>query len=279
MRTLSALFFVYLLSTTSGAAQEARLNLLWETNPELSVPESVLVAENERIFVSNIAGMPTDKDGNGFISLLDPDGNILEMQWATGLNAPKGMAISGDALYVTDIDRIVKFSLGDGRFLKEIPVEGAEFLNDLATLPDGSLACTDMTTSRIHFFVNDSLVHTLTSPVIERPNGLWAWEDLLLIGTRDKVLRMQWELRELEGFFEGTGSVDGLIGLGPDAVIISDWAGKVTLLREAQPPQVLLDGTEKKVNAADLGWHAGRNMLLVPTFFDNRVKAYELLMK
>ena len=41
----------------------------------LSTPESVLYdADDDRYLVSNINGKPTDKDNNGFISALSPDG-------------------------------------------------------------------------------------------------------------------------------------------------------------------------------------------------------------
>ena len=50
-------------------------------------------------------------DGNGFISRLRPDGTVLTLKWIDGnkegvtLNAPKGMALHGDRLYVTESRR------------------------------------------------------------------------------------------------------------------------------------------------------------------------------
>src|SRR5262249_52756837 len=73
-------------------------------------PESVLYdPEQDLYLVSNINGKPIDADSNGFISKVSPEGKVVELMWIDGskktssLNAPKGLAISGNLLYVADI--------------------------------------------------------------------------------------------------------------------------------------------------------------------------------
>ena len=70
-------------------------------------PESVLHDPAQDIyFVSNINGSPTAKDNNGFISRVRPDGAVENLKFIEGghggvtLNAPKGLAIRGDTLWV-----------------------------------------------------------------------------------------------------------------------------------------------------------------------------------
>ena len=60
-------------------------------------PESALL-DNERnvLYVSNISGEPNAKDGVGFISKVSLDGKMQEAEWVKGLNAPKGLVMSGD---------------------------------------------------------------------------------------------------------------------------------------------------------------------------------------
>ena len=68
------------------------LNLKWETDPTLTTCESVLYdQERDVLYVSNINGQPDGKDGNGFISKLNLDGKVTELEWVKGLNAPKGL--------------------------------------------------------------------------------------------------------------------------------------------------------------------------------------------
>ncbi|MGC2597753.1 MAG: hypothetical protein WA395_06455 [Nitrososphaeraceae archaeon] len=75
--------------------EQIKINKLWETAAVFKNPESVIYSPKQDIlFVSNIDGKPNEKDQKGFISKVSPsNGNIIELSWITGLNAPKGMAI------------------------------------------------------------------------------------------------------------------------------------------------------------------------------------------
>ncbi|MCZ8217420.1 MAG: hypothetical protein O9262_14340 [Cyclobacteriaceae bacterium] len=83
------------------------LTLKWETDTVLTTCESVIYdSTNQVLYVANINGQPTDKDGNGFIAKLGLDGKIVQAQWVTGMDAPKGMGIYNGKLFVSDIKRI-----------------------------------------------------------------------------------------------------------------------------------------------------------------------------
>ncbi|MBE0640489.1 MAG: ATP-binding protein [Bacteroidales bacterium] len=278
MRT-SFLLISFISGMLLGAslyAQEASTEMVWETDKVLSVPESVLPTERGFILVSNIDGKPTEKDGKGFISMLGEEGEVIDRQWCSGLDAPKGMTIAEDMLYVTNIDQIVKINLDDGRIITRIQIEGARFLNDLCTLHDGRIACTDMQTGQVHILQGDRILNTFSDTLLKRPNGLAAYEGEILVGCSGYILRMNPDNGALMPFMDNTGPVDGLVVAASGIVVVSDWSGKVQLLREGMEPVVLLDHTDEEINAADLGWDERHQRLLVPTFFDNRVRAYLL---
>jgi hypothetical protein len=87
-------FSLLLLIAFSTGSFAQSLTKLWTTGDGIKTPESVLFdAVSNKIFVSNINGQPSDKDGNGFTSMLDADGKIIKLDWITGLNAPKGQAV------------------------------------------------------------------------------------------------------------------------------------------------------------------------------------------
>jgi outer membrane protein assembly factor BamB len=100
-------------------------------------PESVIQSGN-KLFVSDIgvAMEPAAKDGDGYIGVIDlKTGQLVDPHFlpAEGtLNAPKGMAIDGNTLYVADVDRIVAFDVVSRRKVAEIVIAGTGFLNDLA---------------------------------------------------------------------------------------------------------------------------------------------------
>src|SRR2546423_564868 len=76
-------------------AEQIKINKLWETPNDLKNPESVAYAPKQNVlFVSNVDGKPDQKDQKGFISKVSPsNGSIIELNWITGLNAPKGITI------------------------------------------------------------------------------------------------------------------------------------------------------------------------------------------
>jgi hypothetical protein len=117
---------------------QTSITILWETPDDLKNPESVVYAPKQNVlYVSNIDGKPDQKDQNGFISKISPsNGSIVELNWITGLNAPKGMAIynnnSSSRLYVSDITDLVEIDIGSGKIIKRFNAPGSVFLNDVA---------------------------------------------------------------------------------------------------------------------------------------------------
>jgi hypothetical protein len=53
--------------------------------------------------------------------------------------------------------------------------------------------------------------------------------------------------------------------------------GKIQLVSTENDPVVLSNTSNTGVNAADIEYIRDRNLLLVPTFSDNRVVAYEVI--
>src|SRR5690348_11623701 len=79
---------------------------VWQVDG-LASPESVALGPDGRtLFVANVGGEGEVRDGNGFISRVSTGGKLLQRQWITGLDAPKGATVAGGKLYVSDIDRL-----------------------------------------------------------------------------------------------------------------------------------------------------------------------------
>lgn len=273
-----SLLSLNIIAQNENYEHSVSLQKLWETPDVLTTCESVCYYDAAKvIFVSCIDGNPTDKDGNGFISQVSIGGEIIMLKWVTGLNAPKGMGIVDNKLYVTDIDRIVEINISDAVIIKEYKVEGAKFLNDITIGQEGDVYISDMATTKIHRIKNGILETWFTNSELIGPNGLFYENKELLVGTKKGIYSIRIEDKRLWQLIKNTGGIDGLEADGQGNYIISDWQGKIQLVNIEKDPVVLLNTSDKNINAADIEYIPERNMLFVPTFSDNRVMAYEIL--
>lgn len=259
---------------TPTETTKPELTKVWETDTVLTTNESVLYdADSELIYISNISGNPTDKDGVGFISRQRRDGTLLNVEWVTGLNAPKGMAILNDTLYVTDIDELVGINIADSSVVARYPVEGAQFLNDVDT--DGEkIYFSDMNTGRIHVLGNGEVSVLLEG--ITNINGLAFNQQGDLYGLDKKGLReFSMEGGEHKVINDIVTDGDGLVVLNDSTFIASRWKGEIYLIQNNKQ-FLLLDTKGENSNTADIGYIRDQQYVLVPTFFKNKVVAYKL---
>lgn len=256
------------------------LNRIWETDKTLTTSESVLYDKaNDILYVSCINGTPPDKkDNDGFISRVTLDGKIKDLKWVTGLNGPKGMGLSGNTLYVTDIDKLVSIDIRTGKISKTWKVDGASFLNDIHVTEDGKVYFTDSNTSTIYALMDDkvSKIHEDTS--LGGTNGiLIEGNTAYLAGNKSgQVSRMDLTNKSIEKVAVDIPGGDGVERYG-DALLVSNWNGQVYHIANNGDAILLLDSQDAKLNAADIEVIAEKNLLLIPTFFGNSVTAYELV--
>ena len=81
--------------------------------------------------------------------------------------------------------------------------------------------------------------------------------------------------KELRKIAEGLVGGDGIIPYGND-FIISNWNGEIHHVSATGQVTKLLDTKADKVNAADIEYIPTQKLLLVPTFFANKVVAYQV---
>lgn len=269
------------LRASDVGSSKYRLTKQWETENNLRIPESVLYDKTKNIlYVSNINGKPTEKNAKGFISKVLLNGKIEKLKWATGLNAPKGSAIYGDKLYVSDIDQLVEIDLTNGKILTKYPAVGAKFLNDVATDASGNVYVTDFSpeNSVIYKLGQGIMTVWLQGAEISRPNGLHMEGDRLMVGNSgDGSLKaVNLADKKMQTIAKVGSGIDGLRPDGKGNYFISDWRGKTSLVSASGEVTVLMDTTDSKINSADLEYIKSQKLLLIPTFFDNRVMAYKV---
>ncbi len=272
---------MFTIITATALWGQATLQAVWQTPARLKVPESVKYnADRNEIYVSNINGAPTEKNGQGFISKISPDGKIISLKWISGLNAPKGMALWQNKLYVSDIDRIVEIDADKGKIIQRYNAPGAAFFNDVAVDEAGHVYVSDMAAANsvIYQLFKGNVSVFLKGPEISSPNGLFYWKNTLYVGNSGdgKLKAVDLATRKIHTVIKAGHGIDGLIRRPDGSFIISDWSGRTELVTPEKKIVLLLDTRRQKVNSADVEYIPQKHLLLIPTFFDNRVTAYEL---
>ncbi len=263
--------------TANGSEKAVTLKLNWETETLLTTSESVIYdKDRDVVFVSCINGEGEGKDGDGFIAKVSPDGKIMQAGWVAGLNNPTGLGIFNGRLYVADINEIVEIHIDSAQIVAKYPVEGGQFLNDIAVDATGKVYVSDSETGKISVLENGK-VSTWTDG-IKGANGLLAEGDqMLALSWNDKTLfgiDMTTKTRTI--IAEDLEGPDGVEALGGGAYLVSSWAGMLHYVAPGGKIQLLLDTRADKTGAADIDYIPEKRLLLVPTFYRNSVMAYEV---
>lgn len=256
-------------------------------------PESVLHDQTADVYlVSNINGAPLAKDGNGFVTRLSPEGNVLELAWIDGaaegvtLNAPKGMAIRGDSLFITDIDVLRIFDRVSGAAAGSWPVEDATFLNDVTVAADGTIYATDSgfrtgadglepsgTDAVIRFAADGTAERLVSGSGLGGPNGIVTHQGRIVIVTMrtGRLLLVEDESGTISGLpAPPTGQLDGIVVTQSGDYLVSSWEGEaVYAFTGAVTYDVVVDSVPAP---ADIGYDAARDRVLIPLFNADRVE-------
>src|SRR3954469_25308279 len=182
-RLLSASAF----SMFAFAVHAAELQKVWEATGFKSPESAVFDRAAGAIYVSNLASDPMQKDGNGFISKLAPDGKVVELMWVKGLDSPTGLTLANGKLYAADVDQLVEIDPLKGEVTQRYPATGAKFLNDLAADPAGQVYASDMVTNSIWVLQNGKFTVLVQDDALENPNGLLAEDGRLVIASWGKM--------------------------------------------------------------------------------------------
>ncbi|WP_284653317.1 hypothetical protein [Flavobacterium terrisoli] len=148
--------------------------------------ESV-VADGRYLYAGDIGKnlTPDAKDGDGKVIKLDQNGKLVDAAFAKEtLNAPKGLVVNKDILFLTDIDRVVAIDVKTGATLYQIDFSrDTHFLNDIAVWDNNTLYVSATDVSKL-YKVNlpDK---TYTEVVIDKPiagiNGLFCFKKANLL--------------------------------------------------------------------------------------------------
>jgi sugar lactone lactonase YvrE len=279
--------FLCLLLVFCVQVNAQTLEKLWEV-AGLEGPESIVFDSKQKVYyVSNIAGSPVDKDGNGYISKLDEKGSILTQKWITGMNAPKGLGIHNGKLYVADIDNVLIIDIASSKIEATLPAAGATFLNDVAVAPNGDVYISDtFAGNSIYRIQNGKIELWLKDEKLNCPNGLLVKGNEIIVASwgvitnqetfetavKGKLLSVSINNKTIKDISGSFMNGDGLVAY-KDGYVVTDWAaGKVFFVDKK--------GTSKEIGSYNAGTAdielVNNSTLLIPQMSEGKILAFRI---
>lgn len=262
-------------------------------NPSAIIADTVA----DVYLVSNRHGDLGERDGQGFISRLSPDGEVLDLFWIhlpgaeMALHSPKGMAIRGDSLFVADLDCVRIYHRETGAPQARICLDGDPYLSDVDVGPEGSV-----------FVTSSGLRRGATD--LEPTGDDAVYRMVLTAGSRSSTLAMDPELGNPSGIAvgrrgifvttSGTGEIfrltptgekttviprsgrhlDGIVFLPDGGFAFSSWSDSAVHMVSAEGR--LIRVRDAIPEPGGIGYDPARHRLLVPVVGENRILFMDL---
>lgn len=211
------------------------------------------------------------------------------------LDAPKGMAISDNILYISDINELVEADISSGQIINRYNAHGSAFLNDVAVDNQGIVYVSDIGTNSIYRLEKNAtdsspLKVWLKSDELNGPNGLYADNDRnkLIVASFGNMSNPGGSIKVVDilnqtvndlGNEEASpyGGLDGIESDGSEThYYVSDWpAGKVYLVNTNGTGFKELVDLDTQ-GTADIGFVANENILVIPLMQDNKLVSYRI---
>jgi hypothetical protein len=247
-------------------------------------------------FVSSINGEGTAKDDNGYISRVAPDGRLITQRFIEGghdgviLNAPKGMAILGEELWVADVDVARAFDRRSGRPLRTVamPAPGALFLNEMTRGPDQAVYVTDtrldfsgrdvrhLGPDRIFRISSTGVATVALEANLEAPSGI-TWDrgmQRFLITALQGTHIYAWRPPDTsaEVAWQGVGGYDGIVVDGSRWLVSSFDGNGIYIIGDGREERLI----DHLITPAAIGFDVKRRLLLIPSFQANTLQIWRL---
>ena len=291
MKKLNFLIIFLISIGLFNTIETKELEVAWETEAKFELPESVIFdSKNEVLYVSSIANHPFKKDGSGYISKVGLDGEILELKWLESLNAPKGLTIVNDKLYIADVDELVEVEIST-KTVTKYKGAGAVCFNDVTHDKYGNVYVADTYTDSIYRLNQfNQLPLWFYSPNLS-PNGLHmddedgnlivgSWGSLMEgWGTPEKsgnLVQINIHSKKMKnlGKRKPIGNLDGVESDGSDGYYVTDWStGRLYQIWKNGKFDVLKTLAK---GAADLEVLIEKKLIIVPVMTEGKIVALKI---
>lgn len=265
----SLLILVVAAQFAASMPEPEQADVAWVAEGEFCEPETVLPLPDDTLLVSNVCDFSAT--GNGFLTLLDAVGGVINWRVVDNLDAPLGMALVDDLLHVVDNNQVKIFHWPEYELRSTIALETA-VANDIAVARDHTIYVTDTARHEV-VVISEELEQSVLTGIAQfkGANGIHISDDDLYVGGEQL-----WHVDLRDNTVTMTGP-DWLVDI--DGIEME--AAGILQITPVGGPLIRLD-TQIEVlggagiSSANHGYAAKLGLVLIPTGFDNTVVAIDM---
>ncbi|WP_052158143.1 NHL repeat-containing protein [Lacinutrix jangbogonensis] len=265
-------------TSVNEAVKTPTATFITETLELTHCESAVYDAENDIIYASLIGDREA---GDGSIATINTDGKLINIKFINALNDPKGIAITKDRLFVTDLTELVEADLATGKIIKKHTLDSIKFLNDVAIDNAGNVFVSDTATSEIYKLDTEGNFSLwLADVALDNPNGLLVQDNTMYVASwgsnpnGGRVSKIDMATKYIDSISTIIGNLDGIRPYDKNHMIISDWkSGNIHLIDyNGHTEQVLQVGQ----SVGDIAYIKEKDLLLLPMNTQSRLLFYKL---
>jgi sugar lactone lactonase YvrE len=263
-----------LLISSNMQAQHS-LEKIWQTDTLLKFPEEVVFEPNGKfLYVTNTDGNPMAADGTGSVGKIGLNGEVIEVDWVKGLDAPKGMRLYKNLLYIADLSNVVVVDVDKAEIVKRIAIDSARLLHNVAIDSQGIVYVSDLFGGKIYRIEAGNVSIYLDG--LQGPAGILLDESDMYIFTAEGLLKAD-ASKTVTTVSKGMDRrANGIVKVAGKEFIVTCWGGHVYYVYFDGSNQLILD-TSKDMIPAGINLYDPRNKIMYMTTDQHNVLiAYKL---
>ena len=266
----------FMFKDVNAIYESPKISKKWEIKFKLKYPESVVYdKKRDVLYVSNLT-----LEQGGYISKVNLKGEIIKFDFIAGILQPTGLCISNDKLYIVGRYNLVEYDLEKNEISNRFPFPDPIFANDITKDDSGNLYISDSGKGAIYKFENGTITEWLKGEQLQGSNGILADNGKILVGTSGdgsiKSIDVATKANTTIFTFGMQTPMDGLVKDGKGNYLISDNNGRLFKIDQQGKEELLLNTKSRQINIADFEYIPEKNLLIIPTLFDNRLMMYEM---
>lgn len=225
------------------------------------------------LYVSCLNDVSSDLPYSGYVCKTDLYGDIADTLKVPELRSPNGLAVKGPHLYITDLNRVIRFNISTDSVDLVYRVPGAMFLSDIVCDKRGVMYASDRHAGCVYRLQGDSAVVFCRDTICDNITGLCISGTQLVGGCKNRIVAFSAN-GQASVVANVPYSVYGIKSDDNDGFLVSDYVGNIHYVADGKTK--VLSKRHGDANSADFEYIPGQQMIYMPTYKSNSLELYQV---